>query len=708
VNPRKLILWAAVIFLAAFTVFVFDSDQREFTRAQTDITNHARVIANALWHCNRRGALEYLTLACQRDAYKELVVRDREGQTFIQLSGPPARGIQKLFLTLGLVHELPLAAVIHYDNRPIGEIRATFYCQAIYLQIYVLFALILLYLVLYLYANLLGAKQELELRVRARTRELDRLNRSLRHEIEQHKQAEKERRRSEERFQKLAELLPIPVWEADLDKNFTYLNRAGYETFDLTPEELTRGVSILSLLLPEERERGNSNYRRIAGGEHSNGNEYWCQARDGRRFPVLIYSTAIIEEGRPVGVRGITLDISERLEAEQKLRENEEKLARFQKMESLGLLAGGVAHDLNNILSGIVTYPELLLLDLEENSKFRKPLETIKKSGEQAAAIVQDLLTMTRGIATSKEPLQLNRLIGDYLASPELRNLAARHPGISLATALDDELLPIQGSAVHLRKAIMNLVANAFEAVVHRGRVTIATASTYLETPLDGYEEIAPGEYSVLTISDTGKGIPGESLTRIFEPFYTRKVMGYSGTGLGLAIVWNVAKDHNASLDVSSSPRGTTFKLYFPVTRELPASGGDKCSPLEEFRGGGKTILIVDDNESQRVIARDLLERLGYQAETATSGEEAIEILRQKDFDLLLLDMIMEPGINGRQTYEEIIRFRPGQKAVIVSGYAQNEEVLLAQQAGVGAFVKKPVTLKTLGRALRKVLREGK
>ena len=213
-------------------------------------------------------------------------------------------------------------------------------------------------------------------------------------------------------------------------------------------------------------------------------------------------------------------------------------------MESLGLLAGGVAHDLNNILSGIVSYPELLLLDLPEDSKFRKPIETIQASGHRAAAVVEDLLTVARGVATTKEPLNLNDLIGDYLHSPEFNKLKQFHPTVSIKTNLDSDLLNVSGSHVHIRKAVMNLVSNASEAIEDSGNVTISTMNRYIDRPLRGYDDVNIGEYVVLSVSDDGSGISSDDLERIFEPFYTKKVMGRSGTGLGLAVAWNVVQDH--------------------------------------------------------------------------------------------------------------------------------------------------------------------
>jgi len=232
-------------------------------------------------------------------------------------------------------------------------------------------------------------------------------------------------------------------------------------------------------------------------------------------------------------------------------------------MESLGFLAGGVAHDLNNVLSGIVSYPELLLLDLPEDSKLRKPIETIRESGHRATAIVQDLLTVARGAVTAKEPVNLNNLVTEYLNSPEFRTLEQLHPMVTIKTNLDKDLFNATGSNIHIKKALMNLALNAAEAIDNKGNVTISTMNCYIDRPLRGYDDVKTGEYTVLSVSDDGPGISSDKLERIFEPFYTRKVMGRSGTGLGLTVVWNVMQDHHGYIDVVTGNNGTTFICTF-------------------------------------------------------------------------------------------------------------------------------------------------
>lgn len=402
-------------------------------------------------------------------------------------------------------------------------------------------------------------------------------------------------------------------------------------------------------------------------------------------------------------VESLAADITARKRAEEALRESEKKLARSKKMESLGLLAGGVAHDLNNVLSGIVCYPELILMDLPEDSKLRESIKAIQDSGYRAAAIVQDLLTMARGVATSIEPVNLNDLIRDYLNSPEFKKLELFHPTVTVKTNLNTDLFNISGSQVHIRKVVMNLVGNASEAIEGSGNVTISTMNRYIDRPLRGYDDVIIGEYVILSVSDDGSGISLDDLEKIFEPFYSKKVMGKSGTGLGLAVVWNVVQDHKGYIDVISDENGTTFELYFPITRG-EVSDKDLSIPIKDYKGNGETILVIDDVKSQRDLSCKMLNILDYKTKTVSSGEEAVEYLKENTVDLLFLDMIMDPGINGRETYERIVKIHPNQKAVIVSGFAETHEVKKAQELGAGKYIKKPFTLEKIGLAVKKEL----
>jgi CheY-like chemotaxis protein len=225
-----------------------------------------------------------------------------------------------------------------------------------------------------------------------------------------------------------------------------------------------------------------------------------------------------------------------------------------------------------------------------------------------------------------------------------------------------------------------------------------------MDRPIEGYDHISEGEYAVLSVNDTGEGISASDLKLIFEPFYTKKVMGRSGTGLGLAVVWGTVKDHNGYINVYSKEKvGTTFTLYFPVTREK-ISEDQIILPAPEFIGKGESILIVDDVDSQRDIASLMLREINYKVAVVSSGEDAIEYLKTNKVDLIVLDMIMAPGIDGLDTYMRILDIHPKQKAIIVSGFSETDRVIQAIKLGAGAYVRKPYLLEKIGLAIRKEL----
>jgi signal transduction histidine kinase/ActR/RegA family two-component response regulator len=397
--------------------------------------------------------------------------------------------------------------------------------------------------------------------------------------------------------------------------------------------------------------------------------------------------------------------IREHRRTDEAKRVLEEQLARSQKMEALGLLAGGVAHDLNNVLSGVVSYPDLILKDISADHPCRNMVEGIKKSGYKAAAIVQDLLTLARrGVLNTSIVDMNNDVIKDYLNSPEFEKLKTFHPSVVIETRLDVHLMNIRGSIVHLRKAFMNLVSNAAEAQPDGGRIIISTKNAYVDLPISGYDQVNEGDYVVMGVEDKGTGIATEDLNRIFEPFFTKKVMGRSGTGLGMAVVWGTVQDHNGYINIKSRiDEGTLIEIYLPVTREKAEARPQKID-VASYMGDQEKVLVIDDVEEQRIIASALLTQLNYQVFTVESGEAAIRYLKKNRADILVLDMIMDPGIDGLETYAKIIEIHPGQKAIIASGYAENKQVNETQKLGAGAYIRKPYTLENIGIAIRKEL----
>ncbi len=523
-------------------------------------------------------------------------------------------------------------------------------------------------------------------------------------EVEKRRRSETAMQEANTRLETLVEAIPDIIYFKDLEGRNLVVNKA-FERWSGLAKEQVVGKRDSELFSPDRAAACQASDEQVLRTRRPQRSEEAIVDGKQRLSFFETYKVPLFDnQDRVVGLVGVSRDVTERRLAEQERQQLSDKLMRAEKMEAIGTLAGGVAHDLNNILAGLVSYPELLLMGLAEDSPLRKPLLAVQKSGERAAGIVQDLLTLARRGVESQETLDLNDLIREFISGPQFKKLKFEYPDVEIDLDLAPDLLALSGSPVHLSKAVMNLIINAFEAMSNGGRLRIATENIHIDGQKTLSGEVGEGDYLNLEITDTGKGIPSDDLQRVFEPFYSSKVLGRSGSGLGLSVVWGVVQDHHGFIDVSSTlDEGTTFTLFFPAVRDRVAKG-DGVIPREQYRGKGETILVVDDVELQREIASEMLQNLGYAVTTVSSGEEAVSYLRKQRVDLVLLDMIMPNGMDGLETYMAIIKHRPGQKAVITSGFSETDRVQEAQRLGAGIYVKKPYLMEKIGVAIRKEL----
>ncbi|WP_214169679.1 CHASE2 domain-containing protein [Geoanaerobacter pelophilus] len=511
---------------------------------------------------------------------------------------------------------------------------------------------------------------------------------------------------SEHNLNSIIKSVPDIIFRLDATGRITFISPAITKYTD-TPEKLI-GQPIFSLVAPDDLNKAQYRLNEKRTGERAT---YGLEIRlllphkhEGCCEEIGYFSVSAegIYRGETpcskefVGTQGIIRDITDQ-------KRLEERLLHAQKMEAVGKLAAGVAHDLNNILAGLVTYPDLLLLELPGDSPIRDKVAIIQRSGQKAAAIVQDLLTLARRGVKVSEPVNLNRIISDYLASPEFGAASRYHSNVTIETELASDLMNLKGSRVHLSKVIMNVLNNAAEAMPAGGSILLSTCNKYLDTVLHLYEEIPAGEYACVSVADDGVGISEEDLQKIFEPFYSKKLMKRSGSGLGMTVIWATVKDHNGYIDLQSAEgEGTRIVMYFPATRESEEYLPQRIA-LDEYLGT-EHILVVDDMPEQIEVASKMLSKLGYRVDTATSGEEAVAFLRSNKVDLIVLDMIMPGGMDGLETYQQIREIHPEQKVIIASGFSESERVVTLQKLGAGEYVQKPYTLERFGVAVRKEL----
>ena len=514
------------------------------------------------------------------------------------------------------------------------------------------------------------------------------------HDITRIKLIEEQLRESEERYAAVVNqalegiMLLEPESKRVLDTNMSFRRMLGY-----SKEELDR--LLVYDFVVHDRSEVDHNLRKAIESEELVIGERSYRHKDGH-IVIVEVSATLIRYGGQQAVLAVVRDISEKKAAEEERERLKEQLRQAQKFEALGTLAGGVAHDLNNILSGIVGYPELLMNKLPADSELRKPLSVIHDSGVRASTVVADLLTIARSAVCHKQVHNLNTLVQECIASPEFRELKSRHPGISYSHQLGGDQANILCSPVHIKKCLMNLVANGSEACGEHGDIAIRVIDNRTE-------ESGEERQVVLEVADTGSGISPADIGHIFEPFYTRKEMGRSGTGLGLTVVWNTVSDHGGTVTVDSASSGTCFRLIFP---QSTAAGGEESAPAGtmQFSENNERILVVDDEQVLRDIACQMLTQLGYRVDAVSSGEMAVEFVRKTPVDLLLIDMLMGPGMNGRMTFKAIRQLYPDIKALIVSGYSEDEDVQAALAAGAKGFVQKPYLMSRLSQAVKMAL----
>jgi two-component system cell cycle sensor histidine kinase/response regulator CckA len=511
-------------------------------------------------------------------------------------------------------------------------------------------------------------------------------------DITERKLAEAALRESQERYLSILEASPDPVVLNDTEGNVVYINPAFTRVFGWTLDDLS-GQQID--FVPEEAwVATNRRLEQIKRGRSFYGFETRRLNKEGKLLDISMSAAAWRDsQGRPSGSVITLRDITEQ-------KKMEAQLQHARKMEAVGTLAGGVAHDFNNVLQAISGYVQLMLHRKADDDPENVHLEAIDQAIGRAGLMINQLLTVSRKLESRPVPVDLARLVVDVCRLLE-RTLPRM---IDIEIHSPPDLKPIYADPTQLEQIILNLGGNARDAMPDGGKLVFRTANLEVkEGVARPHAEIAPGTYVTLAVSDTGLGMDAETVEHIFEPFFTTKKPG-KGTGLGLATVYGIVKKHNGHITCETGPGwGTTFTIYLPALEG--ARPVVEAEPVEEIQipGGHETVLVVDDETSILDVGRQILDEFGYTALVATSGEEALQIYQDHDVDLVILDLNM-PGMGGQKCLEKLKEMDPGARVVIASGYSAETASGKALRSQVAGYLPKPYRLPDLLKMVREVL----
>ncbi len=535
-------------------------------------------------------------------------------------------------------------------------------------------------------------------------REIEKRTAQVRRALEEARSAERNLRESENRLKLVMEGSNDGFWDWSLVSGEIKLSSRCADFLGYTPDELGRLFSEGRLLMHSDDRR--EVMKLIA--EHLQDlvpqytAEYRMMSREGD-WKWLLDRGKVVEWdslGRPLRITGTTSDVTNRKLSEEEKQHLENQLHHSQKMEAIGQLAGGVAHEFNNIMTAIIGYGHLLVMKTDEESQLRHFASQILTSAERAAGLTKSLLTFSRKQVANLHHVNVNETI------EKIGKLLSRliREDVEFKTELCSDPLNILADDGQVEQVLMNLVTNARDALPHGGRVTISTGTAFLDAEfIGGFGYGSPGSYARISVQDTGLGMDESTLEKIFEPFFTTKEPG-KGTGLGLAIVYGIIKQMNGFITVESIPRkGTDFSIYFPLIKAEREKSESVSFPL--LKKGKETILIAEDDDDVRRLDRELLEECGYSVIEAADGKEALELFlkHRHEIDMVIFDVIM-PKMNGRQVFEEISRVQPGIKVLFISGYTGD---ILNAKCGIDKefdFLPKPLPPEELLTRVREIL----
>jgi two-component system, cell cycle sensor histidine kinase and response regulator CckA len=523
------------------------------------------------------------------------------------------------------------------------------------------------------------------------------------HDITERKRAEEALYERNAWINSILEASPAAIYAMDKEGVVLSWNRGAEQMFGWSKEE-TVG-SVLPIVQAEDFEDFRANTNKILRGEMFVGVELQRRRKDGSFIDISISAAPLYgSSGEVKGIMSVASDLTQHKKLEAERSALESQLRQVQKMEAIGQLGGGVAHDFNNILSAIVGYSHLSLMQMDAGDPNRKNIEQILASADRAAVLTQRLLAFSR-----KQTVKLSKVnLNDIIARFETFLLRLLREDIEFVTIFAQQKLPVLADSSQMEQVLMNLVTNSRDAMPQGGRIIVKTDLVELGRSFikaHGYGQ--EGNYALISITDTGIGIPDNHKDKIFEPFFTTKAAG-KGTGLGLSMVYGIVKKHEGHIDVSTQPSiGTTFSIYLPLAHDGIEASDQKDAERNPVRRGTETVLIAEDDAALRTLTATVLSQYGYTVIEASDGSDAVAKFNENrdSIRLVILDGIM-PKMNGKAAWEKIKALSSGVKAIFISGYAED----IFTKDGIPdrgtSFIQKPYPPMVLATRVREVLDE--
>ena len=684
---------AAVLLVVIFGILVVIHEIRVREKAHQGIAVHADIIASALWNHNQEGVSQYLSLAAKLENYASVLVMDTRGNVFQKVSGKSFHGLDRFFSPLGFIPRQTLTSPIRYNDKIIGTLQAVCVCDTIYFDAMLLMILGMVFIIFHLYSRVVNEKKMLENRVAHRTGELSELNAHLQKEIQEHKAAKQALEKSEDRYRAYFEeniagaYISTPLGRL-IDCNQKYLDIFGFkdkhQALNTPIKDIYSHQEERKLFLDALVEN-----RKVSSYETK------FRKTDGSLIHLIENAAAVFDENGCLDhIRGFLLDVTEKHHLELQLLQT-------QKMESIGRLAGGVAHDFNNMLNVILGHADLALDKIDPSAPLYNHLHQIREAATHSADITRQLLAFARKQTISPRVLNLNQTVEGMLKM--LGRLLGED--INLVWQPGDNLGAVKMDPSQIHQILANLCVNSRDAIKDVGQITIKTGmKIFYEQEISDLSDVIPGKFVRLSVTDDGCGMDQHTLANLFDPFFTTKEVG-KGTGLGLATVYGIVKQNQGFIHVDSRlEKGTTFDIFLPRYKDDVVTQ-KKASHENMPVGNGETILVVEDEIAILELLQTMLEQLKYTVLTETSPKAALDLAetRSGKIHLLITDVIM-PEMNGRELARQMITRYPEIRLLFMSGYTDN---IITQQGGViekTSFIQKPFLMQDIAMKVHKIL----